>query len=157
MRDLPCPCAVMLHNRGLGRPKSLAAIGSSCKNNQQKGLPMAKSILIIDDDPVVVKYLQTLFEESDYETDSASNGVEGMEKLKARKPDLVTLDLEMPEEWGSRLYRKMSKDKELKDIPIIVISGMSGRHAVKSAVAYVAKPFDPDKLLALVKSILQAT
>ncbi len=132
----------------------MAAIGTIRENNQQKGLPMAKFILIIDDDPVVVKYLTTLFEESDYETDSASNGVEGMEKLKARKPDLFTLDLEMPEEWGSRLYRKMSKDKDLKDIPVIVISGMSGRHAVKSAVAYVAKPFDPDKLLGIVKKTI---
>ena len=123
-------------------------------NHQQKGQHMAKRILIIDDDPVVVKYLKTLFEESDYETDSASNGVEGMEKMKANKPDMITLDLEMPEEWGSRLYRKMSKDEELKDIPVIVISGMSGRHAVKSAVAYVAKPFDPDKLLGIVKKTI---
>jgi CheY-like chemotaxis protein len=112
---------------------------------------MAKRILVIDDDPVVVKYLTTLFSDNGYETDTASNGVEGMEKLKSSRPDLITLDLEMPEEWGSRLYRKMSKDDELKDIPIIVISGMAGRHAVKSAAAYVAKPFDPDKLLGIVK------
>jgi CheY-like chemotaxis protein len=45
----------------------------------------------------------------------------------------------------------MAKDETLKDIPVIVISGMAGRHAVKSAVAYVAKPFDPDKLLGIVK------
>jgi CheY-like chemotaxis protein len=112
---------------------------------------MAKKILVIDDDPVVVKYLTTLFSDNGYETDTASNGVEGMEKLKTYKPDLITLDLEMPEEWGSRLYRKMAKDSTLKDIPVIVISGMAGRHAVKSAVAYVAKPFDPDKLLGIVK------
>jgi CheY-like chemotaxis protein len=112
---------------------------------------MAKRILVIDDDPVVVKYLTTLFADNGYETDTASNGVEGMEKLKSNKPDLITLDLEMPEEWGSRLYRKMTKDESLKDIPVIVISGMAGRHAVKTAVAYVAKPFDPDKLLGIVK------
>ena len=91
---------------------------------------MAKRILVIDDDPVVVKYLTTLFSDNGYETDTASTGVEGMEKLKANKPDLITLDLEMPEEWGSRLYRKMTKDEDLKGIPVIVISGMSGRHAV---------------------------
>ena len=115
---------------------------------------MAKRILIIDDDPVVVKYLKTLFEESDYETDSASNGVEGMEKMKAAKPDMITLDLEMPEEWGSRFFRKKEKEPAYRDIPVIVISGMAGRHAVKSAVAYVAKPFDPDKLLGIVKKTI---
>ena len=115
---------------------------------------MAKQILVIDDDPVVVKYLTTLFSDNGYDTDTASNGVEGLEKLKANKPDLVTLDLEMPEEWGSRLYRNMAKDDALKDIPVIVISGMAGRHAVKSAVAYIAKPFDPDKLLGFVKKTI---
>jgi two-component system, cell cycle response regulator DivK len=115
---------------------------------------MAKQILVIDDDPVVVKYLTTLFSDNGYDTDTASNGVEGLEKLKTIKPDLITLDLEMPEEWGSRLYRKMSKDETLKDIPVIVISGMAGRHAVKSAVAYIAKPFDPDKLLGIVKKTI---
>ncbi len=122
--------------------------------NQKKGPIMAKQILVIDDDPVVVKYLTTLFSDNGYETDTASNGVEGLEKLKANKPDLVTLDLEMPEEWGSRLYRKMAKDDALKNIPVIVISGMAGRHAVKSAVAYIAKPFDPDKLLGIVKKTI---
>lgn len=115
---------------------------------------MAKRILVIDDDPVVVKYLTTLFADNGYETDTASTGVEGMEKLKTNKPDLITLDLEMPEEWGSRLYRKMSQDESLKNIPVIVISGMAGRHAVKKAVAYVAKPFDPDKLLGIVKKTI---
>ena len=82
--------------------------------NQKKGPIMAKQILVIDDDPVVVKYLTTLFSDNGYETDTASNGVEGLEKLKANKPDLVTLDLEMPEEWGSRLYRKMAKDESIE-------------------------------------------
>ncbi|MFH0729619.1 MAG: response regulator [Pseudomonadota bacterium] len=115
---------------------------------------MAKTILVIDDDPMVVKYLVNLFNDNGYVTVSAGSGKEGMEALKKGKPDLMTLDLEMPEGWGSQFYRQVSKDETLKDIPVIVISGMSGKHAIKKAVAYVAKPFDPDKLIAIVKKAI---
>ena len=112
---------------------------------------MAKKILIIDDDPVVVKYLTSLFNDNGYETVSASSTMEGLEAVRKEKPDLITLDLEMPGEWGPRFYRKLRKDKELKNTPVIVISGIDGDHAIKDAVAFVAKPFDTDKLLGIVK------
>jgi len=115
---------------------------------------MAAKILVIDDDPITVKYLVTLFNDNGYETCSASDGVEGFEILKKEKPDLITLDLQMSEEWGTRFYRRLSKDKEFRDIPVIVISGMAGRHAIKKAVAYVSKPFDPVQLLGIVKSTI---
>ncbi|MDJ0915442.1 MAG: response regulator [Desulfobacterales bacterium] len=112
---------------------------------------MAKKILIIDDDPVVVKYLTSLFNDNGYETVSASSTMEGLEAVRKEKPDLITLDLEMPGEWGPRFYRKLRKDKELKNTPVVVISGIDGDHAIKDAVAFVAKPFDKDKLLGIVK------
>jgi CheY-like chemotaxis protein len=111
---------------------------------------MAKKILIVDDDPIIVKYIQNVMEDNGYETCSAKNADEAIQRLREEKPDLITLDLEMPGEWGPRFYRKMAKDPEFKDIPVVVISGMAGKHAVKKAVAYLAKPFDPDKLLAIV-------
>ena len=81
--------------------------------------------------------------------------MEALEVTKKEKPDLITLDLEMPEEWGTRYYRKISKDEELKKIPVIVISGMASRHlSIKKAVAFLSKPFDSDKLMALVRKTL---
>ena len=115
---------------------------------------MAKKILIIDDDPIVVKYLNNIFSDNGYETCSAGSGVEGTEVVRKEKPDLITLDLQMPGEWGPRFYRKLSQDKELKDIPVIVISGIDGDHAVKDAVAFVKKPFDPEKLIGIVKNTI---
>lgn len=112
---------------------------------------MAKKILIIDDDPVIVKYLETLFQDNGYDTCTATSSMEGLDVVKKEKPDLISLDLQMPEEWGPRFYRKLRKDKELRDTPIIVVSGIDGDHAIKDAVAFVAKPFDPDKLLGIVK------
>ena len=115
---------------------------------------MPKKILIIDDDPVVLKYLSALFQNNGYETSTAVNSEEGLEKVRAEQPDLITLDLQMPGEWGPRFYRKLRKDKTLRDIPVLVISGIDGDHAVKDAVAFVAKPFDPDKLLGIVKQTI---
>ncbi len=115
---------------------------------------MAKKILVVDDDPVIVKYLTTLFSDNGYETCSASDGVKAFEALKSERPDLITLDLQMPEEWGSKFYRRLTKEKEFKDIPVIIISGIAGQHAAKKAVAYIPKPFDPDKLLGIVKSTI---
>jgi CheY-like chemotaxis protein len=115
---------------------------------------MAKKILIIDDDPVVVKYLQTLFEDNGYQTCTATSSMEGLQVVKAEKPDLITLDLEMPGEWGPRFYRKLRQDKDLRSTPILVISGIDGDHAIKDAVDFIAKPFDPDKVLGIVKKTI---
>ena len=116
---------------------------------------MAKKILVIDDDPVIVKYLVTLFSDNGYEAVSATDGAEGFEMLEKEKPDLITLDLQMPDEWGPRFYRKLSKS-EFKDVPVIVVSGLSGQHAIRKAAAYVSKPFDPDKLLGIVKKTIDS-
>ena len=116
---------------------------------------MAKKILVIDDDPIVVKYLKTLFDDNGYETATACDGAEAEDIVKKVKPDLITLDLEMPKEWGPRFYRKMTKDDELKDIPVIVISGLSDpKHAIKKAIAVIRKPFDEAKLLDIVKNTI---
>ncbi|MGD9240086.1 MAG: response regulator [Desulfobacterales bacterium] len=115
---------------------------------------MPKKILIIDDDPVVVKYLMAVFSDNGYESCSASSSMEGLDVVKKENPDLICLDLQMPGEWGPRFYRKLRKDKKLKDIPIIVVSGIDGDHAIKDAVAFVKKPFDPEKLIGIVKNTI---
>lgn len=112
---------------------------------------MAKKILIIDDDPIVARYLDRLFRNNGYETCTATSSMEGLEVVKKERPDLISLDLMMPGEWGPRFYRKLRKDKALRDIPVMVVSGIDGDHAIKDAVAFVPKPFDPDKVLGIVK------
>lgn len=116
---------------------------------------MAKKILVIDDDPIIVKYLQTLFDDNGYETIVAYDGTEAESLVEETMPDLITLDLEMPKEWGPRFYRKMRKNDALKDIPVIVISGLSNpKHAIKDAVAVIRKPFDEEKVLEIVKGAI---
>jgi CheY-like chemotaxis protein len=115
---------------------------------------MPKKILIIDDDPAIVKYLEAVFSDNGYATCSASSSMEGLEVVKREKPDLITLDLQMPGEWGPRFYRKLRKDKAVRDIPVIVVSGIDGDHAIKDAIAFISKPFDPEKLIGIVKNTI---
>ena len=113
------------------------------------------SVLLVDDEPHVVKYLTIFFEDNGYETCSAADGEEALEVLRRERPDLVTLDLQMPNETGTRFYRNMTKDKEFKDTPVIVISGIPGRHlAVSKHVAVFEKPIDRDALLAATRQTI---
>ncbi|MBI9078941.1 MAG: response regulator [Pseudodesulfovibrio sp.] len=118
---------------------------------------MPSKILIIDDDPYIVKYLVDILQDDGFQTCTASNVEDAMEQLKKEKPDLITLDLEMPNEWGPRFYKKMIQEKEHKDTPVIVVSGLSGIHlAIKNAVASFKKPFNPTELLAAIHKALEA-
>jgi len=116
---------------------------------------MPKKILVVDDEPHLVKYLTIFLQDSGYETCSAADGEQALEVLKREKPDLVTLDLQMPNETGTRFYRNLTKDKEFKDIPVIVISGIPGRHlAVSKPVAVFEKPIDREALLSAIKKTI---
>ncbi|WP_299976222.1 DVU0259 family response regulator domain-containing protein [Desulfobacula sp.] len=116
---------------------------------------MKKKILVIDDDLNIRDYLVSLFNDNGYDACLAGDVKEGLKVAKKNKPDLITLDIEMPGEWGPRLYRQLSQDPQLKNIPVIVISGLSGhQYAVVKAVASLSKPFDRDELLKIVKETL---
>lgn len=116
---------------------------------------MKKKILVIDDDLNVSDYLAALLQDNGYQVVVAGNVKEGIKQAKAEHPDLITLDIEMPGEWGPRFYRQLSQEPDLKNIPVIVISGLSGhQYAVVKAVATLSKPFDREELLKIVKEIL---
>jgi len=115
---------------------------------------VAKKILIIDDDPVIVNYLQALLNDNGYHTVTASDSAAGLAVVQVERPDMITLDLEMPGDWGPRFYRKLRQDKISRHIPVVVISGIDGDHAIKDAVAFLPKPFDPDKLLGIIKKTI---
>ncbi|MFH1076354.1 MAG: response regulator [Pseudomonadota bacterium] len=116
---------------------------------------MAKKIMVIDDDPNIVTYLTELFQDNSYEVCSSPDGNGAMEIVKRERPDLVTLDIEMPDEMGPKFFRELSGDKTFKNIPVIVISGVAdAKYVVPKADAVVHKPFDREKLLKLVKDMI---
>jgi CheY-like chemotaxis protein len=114
-----------------------------------------KKILIIDDDPSIRKYLSNLFKDNGYAAAVAENAKDALALVTSEPFDLITLDLEMPGEWGTRFYSKLAQDRTLKNIPVVVISGMSGNeYAISKAVASLTKPFDRKELLKIVRDIL---
>jgi len=116
---------------------------------------MSKKILIIDDEPDILRYLGQFLQDAGYETVTASDGSEGLEIVAREKPDLITLDLQMPKDTGTAFYRKMHRDPELSKIPIIVISGIAGRHlAIRKPVAVFDKPIDKEALLEVIEKII---
>jgi len=127
-----------------------------------------KKILVVDDEPNVVAYLETLLQDNGYDTVSAANGVEGMEKVRSEKPDLITLDISMPEESGVRFYREIKGDPDLAGIPVVIVTGVTGygykpedfqkfissRKQIPPPDGFIAKPIDRDELLKGVTSLL---
>lgn len=116
---------------------------------------MPKKIMVIDDDQDIVDYLVSVFADHGYDTCRATDGRTAIDIAKAEKPDLITLDIEMPNEWGPRFYRRLTQDKNFSDIPVIVISGLSGIHlAIRRAVGTIKKPFDPTEVIQMVRDAL---
>ncbi|WP_031387458.1 response regulator [Desulfonatronum thiodismutans] len=117
---------------------------------------MAKKILIVDDDPEILDYLSELLQDNGYETVTAHNGLDGLEKVRAEQPALITLDMDMPEKGGTNFYAGLRKDQAIRDIPVIVVSGVGPRPPVLTKdVPTISKPIDNAKLLQLVSEMTQ--
>jgi DNA-binding response OmpR family regulator len=118
-------------------------------------IQLNKHILVVDDEQDVRDFLYDLLVDNGYSVRRASDGIEAMEEIKNNKPDLILLDLQMPKETGTNLYRKIHRKKEFESVPVIVISGLPGNYlAVSKSVPVFDKPIDEKRLLEEVKRIL---
>lgn len=114
-------------------------------------------VMVIDDEPDVVSFLTRLLRDNGYEVISATNAVDAMALIEEQRPGLILLDLQMPYETGTDLYRKLRARRELKEIPIIVVSGLAGRKvSVSRSVPVIDKPIDEERLLGEVRRALSA-
>lgn len=117
-------------------------------------------ILLIEDDPFFQKFYSFKLRESGFDIDIASDGVKGMEMVKNQRPDLILLDLIMPNKDGFGVLQDLGADADLKKIPVLVFSTLSQEADVTKAkqlgaVDYVNKSFfDFDKLLQKIKDII---
>jgi CheY-like chemotaxis protein len=124
----------------------------------------SRTILVVEDEADVASYLIALLTDNGYRVISAVDGKEGMEKAIAERPDLITLDIAMPEESGVRMYRNLHDDPATSGIPVIVITGISHdfkrfietRRRVPPPAGYFDKPVEAGALLAKVSELLSA-
>jgi CheY-like chemotaxis protein len=121
-----------------------------------------KTILVVDDDPDARDFFVTVLEDHGYATVSARDGNEALDRIGDALPDLVTLDITMPEKSGVGVYRKLREDEGLRDIPVIIITGVSDdfkhfistRRQVPPPEGDLSKPVEPDQLLEKVRELV---
>ena len=119
-----------------------------------------RRILCIEDEAEMIELTRLVLEREGFEVIGAVGGAKGLESLKAQKPDLVLLDLMMPDMDGWEVYRQMKADKELADIPVIVVTARAqsidkvlGLQVAKVS-DYITKPFGPKELIESIRRVL---
>lgn len=113
---------------------------------------MAPTILIVDDEPEMVEFLEDLMDLKGYQTLPAYNGEDCLRKAHQAEPDLILLDLTLPDEDGLEILKKLRKAQDTKDIPVLVVSGQDNPQArinslQAGAGAFLLKPYHPRNLL----------
>ena len=121
---------------------------------------MGSKILIVDDTETMRLYEQMLLSGQGYELELAENGIQALEKIKANKPDLVLLDIMMPEMDGIACCQEIKAQETTRDIKVVMVTTKSEYKKVKEAFAagcddYVTKPINRVELLSKLKELLK--
>ena len=120
----------------------------------------SKLVVCIEDEQEMIDLVQLILGRRGFIVEGANGGLEGLEKVQQKKPDLVLLDLMMPDMDGWEVYQRMKSDESLREIPVIVITAKAqsidkvlGLHIAK-VDDYITKPFGRQELLESVEKIL---
>ena len=119
-----------------------------------------KNILCIEDEPDMIDLIRLILNRHGFDVQGADGGREGLKKVKENPPDLVLLDLMMPDVDGWEVYQQIKADEKTKDIPVIIVTAKAqsidkvlGLHIAK-VDDYISKPFSPKDLLESVQRVL---
>jgi DNA-binding response OmpR family regulator len=119
------------------------------------------TVLVVDDDPVIVNLLQVNFEIEGYDVLAATGGEAGLAQAKLGHPDVIVLDVMMPGMDGLEVARRLRDDEDTKAIPIVLLSAKAQSADVQGGLAvaddYITKPFEPLELLERVNAVLSRT
>lgn len=121
---------------------------------------MAQRILVVDDDPQIARLVRTYLEQSGYEVLTAHNGEDALHAMRRDKPDLVVLDLMLPDRDGWEITRIARQDPALRDLPIVMLTARieDADRIVgleMGADDYIGKPFNPREVAARVRAVLR--
>ena len=125
---------------------------------------MAKKILVVDDDPDLVEATSIILKTMKYDVSAAYGGVEGLEKARNEKPDLIVLDVMMPDKDGYAVCKELKADPELSGIPVLlltaVVSHISTTRYTRQmgmeteADDFIDKPVEPQALVERIETLL---
>ncbi len=121
---------------------------------------MAYKILVVDDEPMIVRLMEFILARQGHEMLIAVNGEEALQKIRAHHPDLVLLDIMMPRLDGYEVAQQLRADPETSRLPIIMLSAKAQEEDIRrggevGVDAYVTKPFSPEHLVQVVTEHLQ--
>lgn len=119
----------------------------------------SKKVLVVDDEPYILRSLRMILEMEGYQVDTASDGLEALKKVSENKPHLILLDIMMPNMDGYEVAKRLKGDSVTSDIFILILTAKGQekdkmRSASLGVDEHLTKPFSPNKLLARVKEIL---
>ncbi|OHE21927.1 MAG: histidine kinase [Syntrophobacterales bacterium RBG_19FT_COMBO_59_10] len=125
---------------------------------------MGVKILVVDDDPDMVEATSLILKSKRYDVIAAYGGIEGLEKAKAEKPDLIVLDVMMPDKDGYAVCKDLKADAALCDIPVLLLTAVvshisttrySHRMGMETeADDYIDKPVEPEELVKRIETLL---
>lgn len=120
---------------------------------------MTWSILVVDDERDTRHFLRLTLQLSDFEVFEAEDGIDALQKVKTHQPDLMLLDVMMPNMDGLEVCRRLRKDPQTADLPIVIVSAKTSVEAVKAgleagATRYLTKPIMRDNLLETIREVL---
>lgn len=120
---------------------------------------MAKTVLIVEDNELNMKLFHDLLEAHGYSTLQTRNGIEALELARSHRPDLILMDIQLPEVSGLEVTKWIKEDDELKTIPVIAVTafamkGDEERIRQGGCEAYISKPISVVKFLETVRSYL---
>ncbi|TFH33241.1 MAG: response regulator [Anaerolineales bacterium] len=120
----------------------------------------AKRVVCIEDEPEMIDLVRLILGRKGFNVIGANGGIEGLETVRREHPDLVLLDLMMPDMDGWEVYQQMKADTQLREIPVVVVTAKAqsidkvlGLHIAK-VDDYITKPFGPQELLESVEKII---
>jgi DNA-binding response OmpR family regulator len=120
----------------------------------------AKRVVCIEDEPEMIDLVRLILGRKGFNVIGANGGIEGLETVRREQPDLVLLDLMMPDMDGWEVYQQMKADSVLREIPVVVVTAKAqsidkvlGLHIAK-VDDYITKPFGPQELLESVEKII---
>lgn len=122
-----------------------------------------KLVLVVDDEPDTLTFLSTVLEDNGFETRTVMDGEAAVRAIEEKPPDLITLDITMPEKSGVAVYRFVKENDQYRHIPVIIITGVSNdfrrfistRRKVPAPDGYISKPVEHKELVELVNTLLE--
>ncbi len=116
-------------------------------------------VLVVDDDPEIVTFLSTLLELEGIESSVATSAAAALEQLQQGRPDLVLLDIAMPDRDGIDLCKELKSDPRTAEVPVFVVSARPGKDVVERALAagaeeFIRKPFENAELISRIRGRL---